>query len=146
MRIHLFPVLFAAALLVSGCASERSDYVKAHPDLPIDHKRIILAGTIKYADPVVGMTKEEIRLAMGSAPDKVETIDGEEVWTWVKEKASIHGELSDPTSIDSVDAGIQAEQRRNRTTSATAAPEKKQIKTTVYFHGDRANRAQIDED
>ena len=136
------------AILVSGCASPRQTYVNQHPDLPADHRRILLSGTIQYGDPVVGMTKEEIRLAMGKVPTKTELVDGEEAWIWtrVKEQAG-RADPWDATNIDSVDAGSnQAARSSGGKKGATAAPDRKQIKTTIFFHGDLANRVQIDEE
>jgi hypothetical protein len=108
----------------------------------------MLAGTINYSDPVVGMTKEEIRLTMGKAPTKMDVIDGEEAWIWVRVKEQAgRADPWDATNIDSVDAGsAQAERRSAGKRSDMSAPGKKEIKITVFFHGGRANRAQIDEE
>jgi hypothetical protein len=144
MRSFLLLPVFAVALLIGGCSTPRSAYVSQHPDLPAEHRRILLAGTIKYGDPVEGMTKEEIRLTMGKEPAKTETVEGEDVWTWVRVKEQAgRADPWDATSADSVDAGAgQAKQRKGN----MAAPKGREIKTTVFFHGDIANRVQIDED
>jgi len=144
MRTLLLLPIFAAAFLISGCASPRGTYVSQHPDLPEDHRRILLAGTLKYGDLVSGMTKEEISLTMGKPPTRTETIDGEEAWIWVrvKDQAS-RADPWDATNVDSVDAGAG---QAGRSKSAMTAPKKREIKTTVFFHGDIANRVQIDED
>jgi len=150
MRFFLFLPVFAVALLVGGCSTPRSAYVSQHPELPPAHRRILLSGTIKYGDPVEGMTKEEIGLTMGKPPTKTETAEGEDVWTWVRVKEQAgRADPWDATSSDSVDAGAsQASQAAPgaRRKSGMAAPKGREIKTTVFFHGDIANRVQIDED
>jgi hypothetical protein len=141
--LSLLPI-FVVALLIFGCASPRGTYVSQHPELPVDHRRIILSGTIKYGDPVVGMTKEEISLTMGKPPTRTDSINGEEAWIWVQVKE--HAARADPwdaTNIDSVDAGATQGSRRK---GNMAAPGKREVKTTVFFDGERANRVQIDED
>jgi hypothetical protein len=118
--------------------------VSQHPDIPAEHRRILLSGTIKYGDPVEGMTKEEISLTMGKAPTKTDFADGEEVWTWVRVKEQAgRADPWDATSADSVDAGAGQTGRRK---GNTTAPKGREIKTIVFFHGDIANRVQIDED
>jgi hypothetical protein len=144
MRTFFLLPICAVALLVSGCASPRGTYVSQHPELPQDHRRILLAGTLKYGDLVEGMTKEEIRLTMGKPPTKTEMIEGEEAWIWVRVKEQAgRPDPWDATSVDSVDAGAGQTGRRK---GNMAAPKGREIKTTVFFHGDIANRLQIDED
>ena len=151
MRSFLLLPLFTVALLISGCASSpQRAYVKEHPELPADHRRILLSGTIKYGDPVEGMTKEAIRITMGKEPTKMDTVDGEDVWTWVRVKEQAgRADPWDATSADSVDAGAdQASQsaQGGKRKNGMAAPKGREIKTTVFFHGDVANRVQIDEE
>jgi hypothetical protein len=147
MRTLFLLPLFALVLLSPGCASPRGTYVSQHPELPPDHRRILLSGTIKYGDPVEGMTKEAIRLTMGKEPTKTEFADGEEAWIWVRVKEQAgRADPWDATSVDSVDAGSTEAAAHTGKKSATAAPDKKEIKTTVFFHGDIANRVQIDEE
>ena len=141
--LSLLPI-FAIVLLISGCASPRRTYVSQHPDLPEDHKRILLSGAIKYGDPVVGMTKEEISLTMGKPPTRTDVINGEEAWIWVQVKEhAARADPWDPTNIDSVDAGATQATRRK---GNMAAPGKREVKTTVFFDAERANRVQVDED
>ena len=150
MRSFLLLPVFAVALLVGGCSTPRSAYVSQHPELAPAHRRILLSGALKYGDPVEGMTKEAIGLTMGKPPTKMETVEGEDVWTWVRVKEQAgRADPWDATSADSVDAGAsqasQAGQGAKRK-SGMAAPKGREIKTTVFFHGDIANRVQIDED
>jgi hypothetical protein len=73
-------------------------------------------------------------------------VDGEEAWIWVRVKEQAgRADPWDATSVDSVDAATQAAAHSGRK-GGMAAPAKKEIKTTVFFHGDIANRVQIDED
>src|ERR1700761_326184 len=123
--LFLIPV-FGFVLFSSGCASPRSTYVGQHPELPPEHRRIVLSGTIKYGDPVVGMTKEAIRVAMGKEPTRTEFVDGEEAWIWarVKEQAG-RADPWDATNVDSVDAGANQAAARTANKSKTLAPDKK---------------------
>jgi len=144
MRAPSLLLVSILSVFVTACSSPRQDYVSQHPDLPSEHRRIMLAGKISYSDPVVGMTKDEIRLTMGTDPAKIEFSDGEELWIWTKDKISGQTVMRDATSAESVDAVNQAKHRS--ASGGMSAPEKRIVKTTVFFHGDRANRAQIDED
>jgi hypothetical protein len=148
MRTLLLLPIIGIALFVSGCASPRGAYVKQHPELLAEHRRILLSGTIQYGDPVMGMTKEEIRLTMGKEPTKTDFVDGEEAWIWVRVKEQAgRADPWDATSVDSVDAGAsQSAHSSSGKGGKMAAPKGREIKTTVFFHGDVANRVQIDEE
>jgi hypothetical protein len=85
---------------------------------------------------------------MGKAPTKIDSANGEEAWIWVRVKEQAgRADPWDATNIDSVDAGAsQAARSSGGKKAGMAAPKGREIKTTVFFHGDVANRAQIDEE
>lgn len=56
-----------AIIFLSGCSTPSSQYVKAHPELPSAHRKILITGEIPGGNAVEGMTKEQIRLAVGKS-------------------------------------------------------------------------------
>jgi hypothetical protein len=147
MRSALVVSLFLAAAFLSGCATPRQDYVKQHPEMTPEHRKILLAGRIKNGDPVAGMTRDEIRLVMGRDPDQFTTINGEEAWVWVNEKSV---EIS---STDDNNSGVKSDGsgrpsiggKRHGDKKSGNSSGGKQNKTTVFLSGGHATRAEVGE-
>ena len=68
-------------LCVSGCANPGAKYAGAHPELSPAQREILVSGEIGDGAGVAGMTKEQVRLAMG-APKTVAMPNGQEVWVY----------------------------------------------------------------
>jgi len=93
-------------------------------------------GKIPGGDAVAGMTKEQVKLAMGS-PATFDKINGEDVWIYVGERPSETNSLySPPSSMDS---------HRSFTETSDFAAFYTKVRTAIHFKGDRAVYAQITE-
>jgi outer membrane protein assembly factor BamE (lipoprotein component of BamABCDE complex) len=122
-------ICFIASLILlcfSGCSTPGSAYASAHPELSSAHRDILANGKIPGGLAVDGMTKEEVRLAVGS-PAKVESFDGGEAWVYLQE-TFLNGNAGSASNPISGELG--ARQMMNE-------------KTTVFFQGNRATHAQI---
>ncbi len=142
---HSFPFLalaLALAGLFAGCASPAQTYVTQHPNLSSQHQQILNTGKIPDGDAVAGMTREEIQLTMkGVEPTQYLKVEGHDAWVYVQKKLS-------PMGISSAnDATFDHRDVRSRHSMAegeTHAPQDQgQTKTTVYFDGDKATRADV---
>jgi len=142
--------LLAAVCLLSGCETPTKAYVTQHPELSAEHRKIILSGRIKYGDPVAGMTREQVRLVMGTDPDQFDSINGEDAWIWFKSKAALAKADSDTDSSGpmkngggggSVGGGGKHEAKKSDTDSAPG--EGRTNKLTVFFKGPIATRAEF---
>lgn len=100
-----------------------------------------MAGKIPGGLAVEGMTKDQVRLAVGN-PATVEKLDGQDAWIYfgngLSETSAFNTYSSPSTSASDRD--------RNFTESENFLASRKVTKTTVFFHGDRAVRTQISEE
>jgi len=135
MRIAI--LLTSFGILLSGCATDRQIYVNNHPELSPDAKKIILAGKIKFGDKVAGMTKEQVRAAMGSDPDQFDTENGEDAWIWLNAKVSRRSEPN-PSDTLAKDGGAGA-------THHFSEPGEDDVKTkvTVFFKDNVATHLNV---
>jgi len=139
----------AIACLLSGCETPTKAYVKLHPELSPEHRKIILSGRIKYGDPVAGMTKEQVRLVMGTDPDQFDSINGEDAWIWFKMPAG-HNKVENDTETGASAArtsggggGGGGGGKHNKLDADSAPTEGKRGKTTVFFKGNLATRVEF---
>lgn len=140
---HPFPFLaLAFSAMLAGCASPGQTYVKQHPNLSTQQQQILNTGKIPDGDAVAGMTREEIQLAMkGVEPTQYLKVDGHDAWVYVQRKLS-------PMGISSAnDATFDHRDVRSRHSLAEgeshSPQDQVQTKTTVYFDGDKATRADV---
>jgi outer membrane protein assembly factor BamE (lipoprotein component of BamABCDE complex) len=123
-------IVVVAVFCVSGCSSPGSQYAKAHPELSPTHRNILITGRIPGGDAVEGMTKEQVKLAMGN-PTKSETVNGQDVWIYVND-----------TGFSFV-----ADNQSNLTSSPSHADPGSRLLTTetmtIYFQGDHATVTRI---
>ena len=125
----LSALIAAAAILhLAGCASSpRIAYVKAHPELSPAHRQILLSGKIPGGMAAEGMTKDQVKLAVGS-PKRLEQTGTGDVWVYVHERF--------------LDISLNAQ--RNFTETANLGPRPSVRETArVFFRGDRATHVQI---
>lgn len=133
----------AAVCIFAGCETPTKAYVKQHPELSPEHRKIISTGRIKFGDPVAGMTRAQIRLVMGTDPDQFDSINGEDAWIWLKAKtARFKDTVSEPSM------GRNAGESKHQGYDDTAASgegetELKTTKVTVFFKGDIVTRAEF---
>ena len=144
MKSALFTLLaLAAAGLFTGCTTPCQDYIAQHPELKPEHRKIMAAGVFKDHDPVAGMTRDAVRLTMGTDPAQVTKIDGEDAWIWIKKKGD---------SLTMIDETNHSGGPGSGTFNGLPAdndhePRKRSIvRTTVFFRGDLATRVDVTEE
>jgi hypothetical protein len=142
LRFHL---LAATALALAACANPGSGYASRHPELTPAQRRIFQTARIPQGDDVAGLTREQVKIAMGGDPATFDKSNGDDVWIYVRKKAVAR----DGGSGD--DVGREPNSSMNSTSSFTDAEgfgPRMDIdeKTSVFFHGDRATRAQVTEE
>jgi hypothetical protein len=174
------PRKFTAPLLIvtcflAACANPARTYVGQHPGLSPEHRKIMLAGKVPDGNAVAGMTKEEVRLAMGADPDQFTKIDGQDAWVYlyytgggasVSENDRHHSHhRSQPESGDnSGNSGNGAGSNSSSGSDFSFSPpstntsdqpspnaslaSKRHLSpiTTIFFNGDHAVRAEITRD
>lgn len=139
MKIAAFSALLASALLLGACANPGSSYASKHPELPAAHRQILLRGKIPSGDAVAGMTRAQVKLAMGSDPTTFDKINGEDAWIYVRKKAVGRESFEDLSRSGS----SSMENTHSFTESTDFSPRVDiDLKTTIYFQGDRATHAE----
>jgi outer membrane protein assembly factor BamE (lipoprotein component of BamABCDE complex) len=135
-------VCFLAVLGIfcfSGCSTPGSQYARAHPELSAAHREILIMGTIPGGGAVEGMTKEQVRLAVGN-PTRVEKFNGRDVWIYVHQRFADMSPEEDRGSAFSSGSNSQ----RNFTETAHLGPRPSFNEVTgIFFDGDRATHSQI---
>jgi hypothetical protein len=140
--IKLLAALVTVCLL-SGCQTPTQAYVKQHPELSSQHRKIILSGRIKFGDPVAGMTRDQVRLVMGTDPDQFDSINGEDAWIWLKSKAARSKFESASDMGGPANAGMGGKNHGIEDTGESTPTESRPSKVTVFFKGDIATRAEF---
>jgi hypothetical protein len=127
--------IFAALafLCLPGCSTPGSEYAKAHPELPPAHREILKNGKAPGGLAVEGMTKEQVRLALGN-PTTLEHFNEGDAWIYAHESPA-------DGPAEKEDSGMGG--RGSKKAGASAARAMMVEKTTIFFHGDRATQAQI---
>jgi outer membrane protein assembly factor BamE (lipoprotein component of BamABCDE complex) len=131
-------VLFTI-LCFSGCSTPGSKYARAHPELSPAHREILISGQVPGGLAVEGMTKEQIRLAIGD-PARLDTLNGQSVWVYVRQRFLDISPGNDPGS--KFGSGPSTQQNFTENTNLGPRPSVKEV-TTIFFKGDRAVRAQL---
>jgi hypothetical protein len=138
MKAACFLALLAVAC-ISGCSTPGSQYARAHPELSPAHRQMLITGTIPGGSAVEGMSKEQVRLAMGN-PARLEKFNGQDVWVYVRQKFLEISPGDDPSSV--YGSGPNAQRNFTETANLGPRPSVNEV-TTVFFHGDRATHTQI---
>jgi outer membrane protein assembly factor BamE (lipoprotein component of BamABCDE complex) len=138
----IIPLLLAAiAGAFAGCATPGQTYARQHPELPPQQLQIFNTGKIPDGTAVAGMTQEQIKLVMGVEPTQYTKIEGQDAWVYVQKKLSTAGILS---SNDSVLDRRDVRSKHSLAEGESHAPsDQAQTKTTIYFQGDRATKADV---
>jgi hypothetical protein len=131
-------LLLLAAMAVVGCANSGQTYAQQHPELTVAQRQILTTGKIPSGDAVAGLTHDEIRLAMGGPPAVFDKVDGQETWSYVKKQTA----MLDPSA-----SGSDSSANRARPTDLRREFEDAglnvNVRTTIFFQGDRATRAEV---
>jgi hypothetical protein len=132
-----------ALSLLAGCADAGQTYAKSHPELSAVQRRILATGRIPNGTAVAGLTKEQVRIAVGSDPATFEKAGGEDVWIFSHKKAV----AKDPTFANTpADAVLDRSHGYSETDTEQNAPRVDvDVNTSVYFQGDIATRAETKE-
>ena len=142
------PAIFLIAAALSGCATPGQTYASQHPELSAEQRGIFQSGKIPNGSAVAGLTREQVRLIMGRDPSQFTKVNGEDAWVWVRERMPVAGPAEEQMGAemgvvgrDSGGGGVS----RYGTEAAgnSASRETKPARTTVYFQGGRATRAEV---
>lgn len=131
--------LAAAALILAACANPGAGYASKHPELSAAHRQILARGEISSGDAVAGMTREQVKLALGE-PTSYDKIDGEDVWVYARKTSAGREDFDD---LERSGSGTM-DQTRSFTQRADFSPHADvEKRTMVFFTGDRATHAQF---
>jgi outer membrane protein assembly factor BamE (lipoprotein component of BamABCDE complex) len=141
MKSLISLLLAAVAGAFASCSAPGQTYAKQHPELSAQQVQILNTGKIPDGTAVAGMTQEQVKLAMGIEPAQYTKVDGQDAWVYVQRKMSTAGiTATNESELDRRDSRSQHALGEGE----NHAPESQaQIKTTVYFQGDRATRAEV---
>jgi len=143
MKPTVFLPLLAILCAFCGCANSGQTYAGKHPELSTDHRKILTTGKIPEGTAVAGMTREQVRAAMGVDPVQFTKVDDQDAWVFVKEQGKYAGPADD--AYHSGEGGTSDSWfSREPTGAPTGANDpKKNVRTTVIFNGERAVRAEV---
>ena len=138
--LHIIAVLaMSAVLCLPGCSTPGAAYAREHPELSPVHRQILVTGRIPGGVAAEGMTKEQVKAAVGN-PRQREPVDGGEVWIFMHERSL---DVS-PRDDAGVAFGSGPDRQRNFTETASLGPRPAVIeKARVFFRGDRVAQVQI---
>jgi outer membrane protein assembly factor BamE (lipoprotein component of BamABCDE complex) len=140
MKFTLPFVLLLAACLISGCGTPGQVYAKQHPDLSPAHLQILKTGKVPDGDAIAGMTREQVQIAMGVEPAQYTKVDGHDAWIYVRKNL-----VATPLTTNSTPE-IDRQDNRSKgsllDTPNQAPQNQEQMRTTVYFDGNVATRAE----
>src|SRR5260221_2234222 len=83
--LPLAAALFSLCTLM-GCVNQGSSYASKHPELSQAHRQILVSGKVPSGDAVAGMTREQVKMAMGGGPATLDKIDGPDAWGFAHKK------------------------------------------------------------
>ncbi len=137
-------LLVLLSSFLAACASPGRAYAEKRPEMSPEHREILSTGHVPIGTAVAGLTRQEVRLAMGRDPSQFSKEDGLDAWIFAPDAngpPALGGENRDVRTRDSGGIGTFA--------GSAAAPggaqeptfQKSTAKITVYFRGDRAVRA-----
>lgn len=135
-------VILSTALLCVGCETPGHAYVKQHPELTPQQQKIFLTKRIIDPTSVAGLTRDQIHIALGE-PTQLEKIEGADAWIYIRPKSDqyMHPFIGPGgSSVGSAGAGM-AGQAPGIPTEKT---EQGTLRTTIFFDGDHAVRAEIE--
>ena len=110
------------------------------PELSPAHRQILTSGKIPNGDAVAGMTKEQVKLAMGESPTTFDKFNGEDVWIYAHWKR-----LNTDSRNDFSYAGGSGFDTHRTLTETDDFRARSQVagKTLIFFRSDQATHARI---
>ncbi len=142
--------LFAAVAILAGCTTPAQTYAGKHSELSSEHRRILLTGKIPDGAAVAGMTREQVRLAMGVDPTQFTKLDNMDAWVFEKEQSISVEDFDEQarherSQSNQVGSGSGSSWLDREPSNGYNAPvEKGNVRTTVLFNGDHAVRAEVE--
>jgi outer membrane protein assembly factor BamE (lipoprotein component of BamABCDE complex) len=120
------------ALLSTGCQNPGAEYVKQHPELSPQQRQIFVEKKVTDVQAVAGLTKEQIRRALGE-PTQFDNIEGTEAWVYMRSRQSGLSRLG----VAGGDLGGMAPPQ------GAGGTNEGNVRTTIFFDGDQAIRATV---
>ena len=142
MKAAFHGIIILVLCSLSGCSTPGSSYASAHPGLSPTHRQIFMTGMIPGGDAVAGMTREQVKLAMGRSPTTFESFGGQDVWIYVRPKFIPHSHDDEDNAPYSKFNDHGSSKKEKVFVPRPAA----NVKTTIFFQGDRAIHAQMIEE
>lgn len=140
---HRLLIIFAAAGWLTACANPGASYAAKHPELTPAQRQILARGKIPSGDAVAGMTREQVKIAMGGDPTTFDKVGDEDVWIYAHKKAVGQESFEELNQSGSA----RMESTHSFTQAGHFAPRVDvEVKTSIFFQGDRATHAQSMED
>jgi outer membrane protein assembly factor BamE (lipoprotein component of BamABCDE complex) len=143
----LFFLLVAAAMLLflPGCATPGAGYAAKHPELTPGQRQILITGKIPPGEDVAGLTREQVKLAVGKDPATYDKVGDQDVWIYVQKKAVSRDKFADMRGNDGGTSSM--ENTHSFTESEDFAPRSDvDVKTRIFFRGNAATGAQVSEE
>jgi len=131
--------------LLAACTNEGEIYVKKHPELTPEHRKILASGKIPDGTAVAGLTREQVRMAMGTDPYTIDRDGNEDVWVFSHRKAVAKDPQFANTPADAVLDKTHGYGETNNN-DENAPRQDVDVKTSVYFDGNIATRARTVEE
>jgi hypothetical protein len=146
----LLPAICVIATGLSGCATSAQTYASHHPELSAEQREIFVNGKIPNGSAVAGLTREQVRLIMGRDPSQFISANGQDAWVWVREKLPTTGHFEEQMGAERGGVGRDtgrtgASQYGTEAAGSSASGNLPSERTTVYFQGNRATRAEVSE-
>ena len=140
MKPTIALLLLMPALLYSGCETPGAKYVKQHPELSAEQRKIFIDKKVADVKAVAGLTKAQIRVALGE-PTQFDTVEGDEAWIYIKSPSPGSGPAAQLSNSGVQTAG--AELGGMAPTQGSSGTNAGAIRTTIFFDGDQAIRATV---
>jgi len=133
-----------ALLLLAACTNEGQIYAKQHPELNPAQRKILATGKIPDGTAVAGLTRDQVRMAVGTDPYTFDRVGSEDVWIFSHKKAV----AVDPTFANTpADSTLDKAHGYTETESEQKTPRMDvDVKTTVFFDGNIATHARTTEE
>lgn len=140
MKYTIPSLLLAMTCVLTGCTSPGQAYAKRHSELSAAQVQIMNTGKVPDGTAVAGMTREAVQLALGE-PMQYTKVDGHDAWVYVQKRLSTYGiNSANDATFDHRDLRSQ----HSLAEGENHAPQDQSMtKTTIYFDGDRATRADV---
>jgi len=134
--------IFLTTSVFLGCQTPPGvKYAKQHPELSPEQRKIFTEKKVSDINAVAGLTKDQIRIALGE-PTQFDHVEGVEVWIYIRRNAEADAENNMRAVMSGTDRGSMAGAGVGGT-HMTELMAVNNIRTTIFFAGDKAVRATV---